>query len=151
MKWESYQYDIPTWAIGTIFNGDYTGLSDEEENMINEFLEAEGILTWSFDEESKHFCPKPEFGLACDCYEVTGNKLIPSKYAIAILDEYRNVVDLVREDGKRKPELFDTLKEANDLCLSISPTVNAGGASGSAIVITEDLIDEDLIDEEQYV
>lgn len=27
---------IPTWAFGYIFNGDMTGLTDEEVRMINE-------------------------------------------------------------------------------------------------------------------
>lgn len=31
-------YDIPDWALNAIENGDYDGLSDEEEKLINDFI-----------------------------------------------------------------------------------------------------------------
>ena len=33
---------IPTWAFGYIFNGDMTGLTDEEVRMIDETLKSIG-------------------------------------------------------------------------------------------------------------
>ena len=34
---------IPTWAFGYIFNGDMTGLTDEEVKQIDEALEQIGV------------------------------------------------------------------------------------------------------------
>lgn len=34
---------IPTWAFGYIFNGDMTGLTDEEVRMIDESLTRIGV------------------------------------------------------------------------------------------------------------
>lgn len=36
------EHTIPTWAVCAIVNGDYSGLTDEEEKAINDFLENEG-------------------------------------------------------------------------------------------------------------
>lgn len=35
---------IPTWAFGYIFNGDMTGLTDEEVRMIDESLTHIGVV-----------------------------------------------------------------------------------------------------------
>lgn len=57
---------IPTWAFGYIFNGDMTGLTDEEVKQIDEALEQIGvdIVCTPADEEAQpYFTHYPLFGL----------------------------------------------------------------------------------------
>lgn len=46
---------IPTWAFGYIFNGDMTGLTDEEVRMIDETLKCIGaeLVCTPPDEEAQ--------------------------------------------------------------------------------------------------
>lgn len=60
---------IPTWAFGYIFNGDMTGLTDEEVKQIDEALEQIGvdIVCTPADEESQpYFTHYPLFGLPAE-------------------------------------------------------------------------------------
>lgn len=57
---------IPTWAFGYIFNGDMTGLTDEEVRMIDETLKsigAELVCTPPDEEAQPYFTRYPLFGL----------------------------------------------------------------------------------------
>lgn len=65
-------YWLPTYWAAHIFNDDYSGLSDDEENQIREFLEnIEGHLV-SADFEQEEFTPFPDAGQkACDCIPFT--------------------------------------------------------------------------------
>ena len=57
---------IPTWAFGYIFNGDMTGLTDEEVKQIYEALEQIGIdivCTPADEEAQPYFTHYPLFGL----------------------------------------------------------------------------------------
>ena len=36
---------IPTWAFGYIFNGDMTGLTDEEVRMIDETMKKRNLIS----------------------------------------------------------------------------------------------------------
>lgn len=74
------KFKIPEYAICAIEYGDFSGLSNEDENNINEFLEREcpngHIVDWHSDDEDNepYFCSYPEFGLAAmvvdaDIYE----------------------------------------------------------------------------------
>jgi len=75
MKFDTYEYKIPVWAICPLVYGDMTGLSDEDEGNVKQFFKDVHKLAntraWhiSFPEnidESKYFSSSPEFGLACD-------------------------------------------------------------------------------------
>lgn len=60
---------IPTWAFGYIFNGDMTGLTDEEVKQIDEALEQIGvdIVCTPADEEAQpYFTHYPLFGLPAE-------------------------------------------------------------------------------------
>ena len=60
---------IPTWAFGYIFNGDMTGLTDEEVKQIDEALEQIGvdIVCTPTDEEAQpYFTRNPLFGLPAE-------------------------------------------------------------------------------------
>ncbi len=35
-----YEYEVPSWALGALINGDYSGLSDEDEQKINNFVQS---------------------------------------------------------------------------------------------------------------
>ena len=51
---------IPTWAFGYIFNGDMTGLTDEEVRMIDETLKSIGaeLVCTPPDEEAQPYFSK---------------------------------------------------------------------------------------------
>lgn len=34
-----YEYEVPSWALGALINGDYSGLSDEDEQKLNKFID----------------------------------------------------------------------------------------------------------------
>jgi len=63
-------YRLSAYWIGALFYGDYSGLTDEEEIEINEFLKtAEGHAV-DIVKESKGFYHSNDAGtLPCDCYE----------------------------------------------------------------------------------
>ena len=57
---------IPTWAFGYIFNGDVTGLTDEDVMMIDETLNSIGaalVCTPPDEEALPYFTRYPLFGL----------------------------------------------------------------------------------------
>ncbi len=60
---------IPTWAFGYNFNGDMTGLTDEEVRLIDEALKrigAELVCTPLDEEVQPYFTRYPLFGLPTD-------------------------------------------------------------------------------------
>ena len=60
------KFNIPTWSLNYIINGDTKGLTDIEIGIINEFVE-ENELKYNLKHE--FFCWHPEFGPACTCVE----------------------------------------------------------------------------------
>lgn len=64
---EIYRCDIPNWAMSALVNGDYSGLSEEDCETVNKWVESwEGPIDISPTDEGDGFNPYPEFGLACD-------------------------------------------------------------------------------------
>lgn len=64
---------IPSWALCYIFNGDAGNLTDEEQDMIDNFLDRYPGATYDIKEEnldSPYFTMSPAFGLACDVYDM---------------------------------------------------------------------------------
>lgn len=61
---------IPTWAFGYIFNGDMTGLTEEEVKLIDDTLKRIGaeLVCTPADEASSspYFSRYPLFGLPTD-------------------------------------------------------------------------------------
>ena len=69
---EIYNVKLPTWALSAIFNGDYSGLEDREDKMIDDYLASfppGGI--WDYEDLESHFTHDPPFGLACDVVDAT--------------------------------------------------------------------------------
>ena len=64
---------MPTWAVCAIVNGDYSGLTSDDEADLDAFLEREHYVR-HFDivDDEPSFTSSPEFGLACDCVLVRG-------------------------------------------------------------------------------
>ena len=67
--------DIPAWALNYIVNGDASNLSDDEESMVDAFLQDFEYVDEVQDEdgcpEGASFNHHPQFGHACDtvrCY-----------------------------------------------------------------------------------
>lgn len=76
---EEYQDDVPTWALSAIYNGDMSGLDDEEEVMVSNWLKQweerakklGGHVIYSTEKDDEgnditdEFSRNPAFGLAC--------------------------------------------------------------------------------------
>ena len=77
---EQYEYQIPTWALCALVNGDESGLEEEDLHDLNLFLKREHYVTcWDVarnektDEPSEpYFCTSPDLGLAGDVIDVIG-------------------------------------------------------------------------------
>lgn len=75
-----FVYQIPSWAVCTLINGDESGLEGDDLHDLNVFLKRERDVTdWDVvrDEETgetcePYFCKHPDFGLACDVVDVVG-------------------------------------------------------------------------------
>jgi len=70
---------MPTWAMSYVFNSDASGITDEEQMLIDTWYASysRGYLTIDIlqDEDTGEdmepdFRHIPEFGLACDCLDV---------------------------------------------------------------------------------
>jgi len=68
------EIQMPIWARCPIANGDYSGLSDEDESTVLEWLhqlyEDHSHVTFEHTGDFSEFEPFPEFGLGCDCERV---------------------------------------------------------------------------------
>lgn len=80
MKRDKSIEKIPTWSFGYIFNGDATGLTDEEVQTIDELFKNWNIELISpiteNDEHSPYFSHYPLFGKPTeveDCIVLLGN------------------------------------------------------------------------------
>lgn len=67
-------YQIPTYAICAIVNGDYSGLNDDDERVINEWLNTHfpnGFIA-DFDKgiENPYFSYYPAFGGGSEVIDV---------------------------------------------------------------------------------
>ena len=69
-KIETIVMTIPCWALCALINDDFTGLSDDDERQIRNWLENTRVqVTPPEDDEEIYFEPFPAFGLACDCID----------------------------------------------------------------------------------
>ena len=62
---------IPVWALCYLVNGDFSGLTDEDKAIVDEWWERNIVVTVStvYDEENNghpYFTYFPAFGLASD-------------------------------------------------------------------------------------
>lgn len=68
-------FTLPTWALPALTDGDFSGLEDEEIEMIQAFEKSflnDGYHSMFYQSHAqKEFSHFPEFGLPCDCLEVT--------------------------------------------------------------------------------
>lgn len=66
------RFPVPTWALNYILNGSEDILEFGEKEMIDGWLEKNGILDVFCPDDidsEKYFTPCPPFGLACDVVE----------------------------------------------------------------------------------
>jgi hypothetical protein len=65
---------FPCWALAAVINSDFSGLSAEEEILIDDFLkslpENHIIGIPKEDQPDPYFTRKPAFGLACNVYDI---------------------------------------------------------------------------------
>lgn len=76
MKCSKYTENIPEWAIYYLFNGECEDLTEEEINMVDEFVEEYRRISnnrrviFSIVNTTPFFTWYPAFGEAGGCYEV---------------------------------------------------------------------------------
>ena len=64
---------LPIWSASYLFNADSTGLDPEDAEMVHDWeqnFDEQLPITLNVINTELGFEPFPEFGLACDCYEV---------------------------------------------------------------------------------
>jgi len=70
-----YQYQLPTWSLCPLVNGDYTGLTEVEEIEIEKFevllIERHGNFTIDCDDEPYFSWHNDINGLGSEIVEVT--------------------------------------------------------------------------------
>jgi hypothetical protein len=56
MEWEEYEFTIPEWAVTALEYGDFSGLTDDEEEDLENFTDQEliplGAGHWEWGDES---------------------------------------------------------------------------------------------------
>jgi len=68
------EYTLPAFWASALINGDYTGLSDEDEKALTAWLEAEKpgwCVTCSDEEFFTRYHDASYFVLACNCLTFT--------------------------------------------------------------------------------
>ena len=70
---EYYKECIPVWALNALINDDYSGLEEEDINLIENWLKVSGYthVCCPDDESLIYFTGFPAFGKAChaiDCW-----------------------------------------------------------------------------------
>jgi len=76
-KFDYYEFTLGNWWSSAIFNGDYSGLNDEEIAQLESFMEsaipverrARGHWDGFSEEDSLGFCRDDVTGLGGDCYK----------------------------------------------------------------------------------
>lgn len=73
--------NMPDYAMPYLINGDNSGLSDEDVQIIDRWFakmqkiadnyESIVIIGMPEDNDEGSFCAFPEFGSACNCFEIT--------------------------------------------------------------------------------
>ena len=77
MAIEVIKYRLPVYQAGALVNGDYTGLSDEEEQEINNFLKQTDGYPVSVEWETEGFYSHNDANsIAGDCADFIFHKLV---------------------------------------------------------------------------
>lgn len=66
-------FAIPTFAVCAIEYGDFSGVNDEDQKEIEDFLSSnfpKGFIADWKEIENPYFCTFPSFGMATDCIDV---------------------------------------------------------------------------------
>lgn len=77
--------DLPTWSLSAIVNGDYSGLSEQDEEDVNTFADKMWEKGFNYDrfdlveitdtgieivdDPVEYFCGLPAFGRPCGCFK----------------------------------------------------------------------------------
>jgi len=111
---------LPEYALGAVINGDYTGLDDEKEKMVNAFVEGyHGDIIYSPTGESS-FSSSPAFGKATDCEETfvirrvtVGELMNEQKMKTVDMDNPINN-NLIKEDADMAKKKTDAQEQTEE-------------------------------------
>jgi hypothetical protein len=70
-----YEYQFPSYALRALFNGDFSGLEEEDIKHIEKFIKDNEHIDVFDDKEpdqEPYFAPYPEFGLATNVVDLVG-------------------------------------------------------------------------------
>ena len=77
MKFETYEYTIPTWALCPLLYGDITGISEEDNQALTDFEKTlPGSGHWDFNDEEYFSHDNDIDGL--------GNTVVDAKYLVLV-------------------------------------------------------------------
>ena len=84
--------NLPTWALPYLINGDASGLSDDEQEMVDEWVDRIphiGFIDFECADENEFFSPCPAFGkpTTCEEYLVFDDSLVVGDDAKKVLRE----------------------------------------------------------------
>lgn len=76
MKYDEYTYIIPAHFTTALAYDDRSGLNDEDEQALDEFLKGlpEGEHSWDFPDQEEHYPNENDvygLSLACSCVNAT--------------------------------------------------------------------------------
>jgi hypothetical protein len=71
---KTYEEKIPSYALPCLINSDFSGLSDEDEDIINKYInyfyheakQVNGYVVVETKNDEEYFTWNPAFGLACN-------------------------------------------------------------------------------------
>ena len=72
---ETAKYTFPTWALCALVYGTADELEPKDRKLFKEFLERESYIDHFISDDWVYFSKSPEFGLACECVDVTGYEI----------------------------------------------------------------------------
>ena len=98
---------VPEYAVGSIVNGDNTGLTDESIEMVREFTSQYPNHIFSVRDESASFNSSPAFGKAASCVPVDIVRIAtPNQFRQEVLDKQAEKLqqlydNFVKEHGEK--------------------------------------------------
>lgn len=102
MLFSKRTYIIADVYLPALINGDSTGLTDEDDQALDLFLDAVGCSGhWSYAEEGEGFARCEVTGLYADCCEVTAHDPIPHTEGLTAV--YHDGGQLIANDEREFP------------------------------------------------
>lgn len=75
----TYDVKLPSYAVCYLINDDDSGITEQDKKLIDDYMQQfydkadtyNGSVVIDIGDDEPSFYWKPDFGLACDCYDAT--------------------------------------------------------------------------------